>query len=113
MNRGVRRSMDDRIQYPELSLVLPCYNEESCLERTVPPLAQAFREAGVALELVLVDNGSTDGTSDVIERLIACGLPVIKGTVPVNQGQGLGMLTGFRLCRGRYIGYICADGQVA
>src|ERR1700720_811902 len=98
---------------PDLSLVLPCYNEEGCLEFTVPPLVQAFAEAGVSLQVVLVDNGSRDQTSQVIDRLISRGLPITKGVVPVNRGQGLGFLTGFDLCRGQYIGYICADGQVA
>jgi dolichol-phosphate mannosyltransferase len=98
---------------PELSLVIPCYNEEKCLELTVPPLAEEFRRAGVDLQLVLVENGSTDGTSEAIDRLIARGFPITKGVVPVNQGQGLGFLTGYRLCRGRYVGHLCADGQVA
>jgi glycosyltransferase involved in cell wall biosynthesis len=99
-------------EIPDLSLVLPCYNEEKCLESTVPPLARAFSKAGVSLQIVLVDNGSTDRTSEVIDRLIVSGMPVTKGVVKVNEGQGLGFLTGFRLCRGRYIGHLCADGQV-
>jgi len=112
-------SLDNRSFYeqtspiPDLSLVVPCYNEEGCLESTVPPLVQAFSDAGVSLQIVLVDNGSTDRTSEVIDRLIAQGMPVTKAVVPVNRGQGLGFLTGFAHCRGRYIGYICADGQVA
>jgi glycosyltransferase involved in cell wall biosynthesis len=97
---------------PELSLVMPCYNEENCLEKTVPPLAHVFEAAGVDLEIILVDNGSTDGTSQVIDQLIARGLPVVKGVVKVNQGQGLGILTGLRISRGEYVGYLCADGQV-
>ena len=97
---------------PALSLVLPCYNEEDCLEFTVPPLVETFSEAGVSLQMVLVDNGSTDRTSEVIDRLVARGLPITKAVVPANRGQGLGFLTGFAVCRGRYIGYICADGQV-
>jgi glycosyltransferase involved in cell wall biosynthesis len=97
----------------ELSLVIPCYNEEACLEYTVPPLIQAFEDAGVNLELILVDNGSVDRTSEVIDRLIARGMPVVKATVPVNLGQGLGVLTGLRIGQGRYVGYLCADGQVA
>jgi len=97
---------------PALSLVLPCYNEQDCLEFTVPPLVETFSEAGVSLQIVLVDNGSTDRTSEVIDRLIGRGLPITKAVVPANRGQGLGFLTGFTVCRGRYIGYICADGQV-
>jgi glycosyltransferase involved in cell wall biosynthesis len=98
---------------PELSLVIPCYNEEECLEITVPPLVQAFQQAGVDLELILVNNGSVDGTGAVIDRLIHQGLPIVKAVVPVNRGVGLGILTGLRICRGRYAGYLCADGQVA
>jgi dolichol-phosphate mannosyltransferase len=98
---------------PELSLVMPCYNEEQCLDRTVPPLVQAFQQAGIGLEVILVDNGSTDGTSAVIDRLIRSGLPIVKGVVPVNRGQGLGIRTGLRMGKGRHLGYLCADGQVA
>src|SRR4029453_8942844 len=75
-------------------------------------LCDAFRNAGVQLQLILVDNGSKDRTSEVIDRLIAQGLPVTKGIVPVNQGQGLGFVTGFKLCSGRFAGNLCADGQV-
>jgi glycosyltransferase involved in cell wall biosynthesis len=98
---------------PELSLILPCYNEEHCLPETVPPLAAAFITAGVTLELVLVDNGSTDATGRVINDLIASGLPIRKVTVPINRGQGLGIRSGLEQGQGRILGYICADGQIA
>ena len=97
---------------PDLSLAMPCYNEQDCLEQTVPPLVAAFQEAGIDLELVLVDNGSRDQTSLVIDRLIARGLPIRKATVPVNRGLGLGTRTGLNECRGRHVGYVMADGQV-
>jgi glycosyltransferase involved in cell wall biosynthesis len=96
----------------DLSLAMPCYNEEDCLPFTVPALIDAFRKAGIDLEVVLVDNGSTDRTSVVIDELIARGLPVVKAVVPVNRGQGLGIRTGLNKCRGRHIGYLAADGQV-
>ena len=78
----------------------------------MPALVEAFAKAGVALELVLVDNGSTDDTSATIDSLIANGLPVTKASVPVNRGQGLGIRTGLSAGRGRHIGYVNADGQV-
>jgi len=85
---------------PELSLVMPCFNEENCLDLTVPPLLQVFQQAGVDLELILVDNGSTDRTSAVIDGLIARGLPIVKGRRIVNQGQGLGIRSGLQMSRG-------------
>ncbi|HEY7337830.1 MAG TPA: glycosyltransferase family 2 protein [Bryobacteraceae bacterium] len=105
MNRGGR--------VPDVSLAMPCYNEEDCLGLTVPPLVEAFEKAGINLEVVLVDNGSTDRTSSVIDELIDRGLPVAKAVVSVNRGQGLGIRTGLNACRGRHVGYLAADGQVS
>jgi glycosyltransferase involved in cell wall biosynthesis len=79
----------------------------------MPPLVDAFALAGVALELVMVDNGSTDGTSAAIDALVVGGLPITKATVPLNRGQGLGILTGLAVGRGAHIGYVNADGQIA
>jgi dTDP-4-dehydrorhamnose 3,5-epimerase-like enzyme len=98
---------------PQLSLVLPCYNEEECLFATASALAEAFVEEGIRLELVLVDNGSRDGTSAVIDALVARGLPVAKVTVPVNRGYGHGIRAGLERCTAPLVGYLCADGQVA
>jgi glycosyltransferase involved in cell wall biosynthesis len=98
---------------PDLSLAMPCYNEADCLNHTVPPLVEVFHKAGIDLELVMVDNGSVDQTSAVIDGLIARGFPIQKVTVPVNRGQGLGVRTGLDACRGRHVGYLAADGQVA
>jgi len=97
---------------PDVSIVVPCYNEEECLHETIPPLAAAFEEAGIDIEIILVDNGSTDATGDVIDELIGAGYPIKKSSVPVNRGQGLGFLTGFAQVTGRYAANFCADGQV-
>jgi glycosyltransferase involved in cell wall biosynthesis len=97
---------------PDLSLVIPCYNEEECLRDTIPPLVVAFADAGVEIELILVDNGSADATGAVIDELIDGGLPIRKAIVEVNIGQGQGFLAGFELASGRYVGNFCADGQV-
>ncbi len=95
-----------------LSLAVPCYNEEESVRNTTVRLVQAFRERGLEVELVLVDNGSKDRTGAIIDELVAEGLPVVKEVVPVNQGYGYGVLRGLARCRGRFVGFICADGQV-
>jgi glycosyltransferase involved in cell wall biosynthesis len=98
--------------FPDLSLVMPCYNEEACLQLTATELAQAFAEESVQLQLVLVDNGSRDRTGQVIDHLSALGLPITKATVPVNLGYGYGVLQGLNHCTAPLVGYLCADGQV-
>ncbi|MFT4512058.1 MAG: dTDP-4-dehydrorhamnose 3,5-epimerase-like enzyme [Planctomycetota bacterium] len=98
---------------PELSLTIPCYNEEASIGETAPALVRAFAEAGVALELVLVDNGSTDNTSDVIDELIANGLPATKVSIATNTGYSPGIIRGLEACTAPIIGFVHADGQVA
>lgn len=98
---------------PELSLVLPCYNEAAALPVTIPELAAIFLDRGVAVELVLVDNGSTDETGQVIDQLIVAGLPVRKCRVEVNRGKGAGLQAGLKAATGRLVGWVDADGQVA
>lgn len=95
-----------------LSLAVPCYNEEESLRNTAVRLVRAFRERDLEVELVLVDNGSKDRTGAIIDELLAEGLPVVKEVVVVNQGYGYGVLRGLARCRGQFIGFICADGQV-
>jgi glycosyltransferase involved in cell wall biosynthesis len=98
---------------PELSLVMPCYNEEACLGTTAPGLIQAFLDDNVDLELVLVDNGSRDRTGQIIDELMDAGLPVSKVRIAINRGYGHGIVRGLEACRAPVIGYLCADGQVA
>ncbi len=92
---------------------MPCYNEADCLRETAGEIINAFAQAQIPLQLVLVENGSLDGTGKVIDALIAEGNPVTKVHVPVNQGYGNGVLEGLRRCDAPMVGITCADGQVA
>jgi len=107
--------MDDKPMLqtkPDLSLVIPCYNEADVIRNTATRLVRVFRDRDVNLELILVDNGSKDATGVIIDQLIADGLPIVKVTVPVNQGYGNGILMGLTATNGRLVGFSCADGQV-
>lgn len=98
---------------PVVSLAMPCYNEADCIEQNATALVTAFAGVGSGFELVLVDNGSTDDTGTIIDRLIDSGLPVCKVAVEVNRGYSYGIRQGLEACRGAIIGYSCADGQVS
>lgn len=97
---------------PDLSLVMPCYNEESGVRAAAARLLTAFRRAGHRLELVAVDNGSSDRTGDVLRRLAAADPWVVPHAVAANRGYGHGILSGLPLCTAPWVGIIPADAPV-
>ncbi len=96
-----------------LTVSMSSHNEEEALPITIPPLVDHLNKLGVAYEVVLVDNGSTDGTAEVIDGFTARGLPVRRVDVPVNRGYGLGMWTGVQAARGDVVCMAWSDGQVS
>lgn len=97
---------------PEISLIMPCYNEQEVIPYTIPQLVQAFERGGHRLELVACDNGSSDRTGEIIKEFAARGLPVVYHRVERNEGYGNGILLSIPQCSGTWIGHIPADGQV-
>lgn len=96
----------------DLSLVLPMYNEELNVEPVVAGLAEALRATGVRCELLVVDNGSRDGTREKILAVAERHPEVRLVTVYPNRGYGWGVLNGLRAARGRAVGWMAGDGQV-
>ena len=96
----------------ELSLIMPCYNEQGAVRYTIPGLVKAFREAGHRLELVAVDNGSTDSTGAIIKELAENDPWIVPHRVEVNEGYGNGVLKAISRCKAPWVGIIPADGQV-
>jgi glycosyltransferase involved in cell wall biosynthesis len=97
---------------PELSIVIPCYNEEGDLPLSMPPLFAALRRLGLRHEIVLVNNGSQDRTAELIDGFAETE-PVRRVDVPVNEGYGLGVITGLRAARGELVCQMWADAQVS
>ncbi len=97
---------------PDISFIMPCFNEEAILEYTIPHLLEAFRKKGYQLELVAVDNGSWDRTGEIIRKLSTQHNNVVYHRVKKNQGYGFGILSGLSRCSGHWVGFIPADGQV-
>lgn len=97
---------------PDVSFVVPCYNEEDIIGYTLQRLWSAFEKAGYSLELVVVNNGSRDRTEDIIRSFALDHRGVICHRVEVNEGYGWGVLNGLPLCTAPWVGIIPADGQV-
>ncbi|MEQ1693771.1 MAG: glycosyltransferase, partial [Gemmatimonas sp.] len=97
---------------PEISLVMPCYNEEAIVGQTIRRTLAAFRESGHRLQLVAVDNGSSDRTGEIIREFVDAGYPVVAVRVEQNKGYGFGILSGIPAATAPWIGFIPADSQV-
>jgi hypothetical protein len=91
----------------ELSVVLPCLNEAETLETCVRKAQESLTRLGVAGEVVVADNGSTDGSQDIARRL---GARVVD--VP-RRGYGAALMAGITESRGEYVLMADADDSYA
>lgn len=96
----------------DVSFVIPAYNEAGAVGPTVERLFTTFAAAGFQLEIVAVDNGSTDGTGAVLRTLQQRHPALRVHPVAVNEGYGNGVLQGIPLARAEWVGIIPADGEV-
>lgn len=75
-----------------LSVVIPCYNEAQTIEEVL----NRVEAVGLAHEIIIVDDGSTDGTREILQRLEAEQRPNVRILYhQVNQGKGAAVVTGF------------------
>jgi SAM-dependent methyltransferase len=96
----------------ELSIVVIAYNEEECLAQVTHELRDALDRRGIAYEIVLVDDGSSDGTLAQMRMLER--EDVRTKTVPLQPNRGIGgaLRAGFDAATGSYVTWIPADGQI-
>lgn len=81
----------------DVSVVMPCLNEADTIETCVAKAASALRTAGIAGEVVVADNGSTDGSDGYAER---AGARIVRVSA---RGYGRALMAGIESARGRYI----------
>jgi len=99
---------------PELSLVLPCYNEEPWLEQSVRAITRVLDDSTIRYELILVDDASRDGTVPLIQRLIAGDQAGrVRGIFhAVNTGRGRAVADGMAAAAGDIVGFFDVDLEV-
>ncbi len=103
---GDKKSRDeDKATPPEVSVVIPCLNEERTLGACIDKALAAFKTAGIAGEVVVADNGSTDSSAAVAERH---GARVVY--VP-ERGYGNALRKGIEGARADFIIMGDADGS--
>jgi glycosyltransferase involved in cell wall biosynthesis len=82
---------------PEVSIVIPCLNEADTLGTCIDKAHRAFRDAGIDGEVVVGDNGSTDGSREIAQARGARVVPVAA------RGYGSALMGGIEAARGRYV----------
>jgi len=98
--------MRDRV---DLSVIIPMYNEEENVVEAVRHVVQALAPFPGEWEIVLVNDGSSDGTLAVARHVAATDKRVRVTSYAHNRGRGKALRTGFATARGEYIVSIDAD----
>lgn len=93
--------MQENVQYPSISVVIPTYNEAENLRYVLPCIPP------IVSEVILVDGHSTDDTITVAQQL----LPTIHVIHQIGKGKGDALRTGFAACTGDIIVMLDADGS--
>jgi dolichyl-phosphate beta-glucosyltransferase len=92
-----------------LSVVIPCYNEQDRLPRTVETIKRYLADRGIEYELILADDGSRDSTQDVIAKAME-GAPQVRTVkLPHNRGKGRALAEGVAISRGERVLLTDAD----
>lgn len=96
---------------PQLSLVIPVYNEAGNILPLAERCVTVLRAMGRPFEAIFVNDGSTDATAAEIAEAHARWPEVRELAMPKNSGQALALLTGLRAATGDYLLMMDGDGQ--
>ncbi len=94
-----------------LSIVIPAWNEEDRLAKTLDRYVPALEQQGTPYEIIVVADGAGDGTADVARAYSERGVRVLQ--FPTKLGKGGAVLAGLKETRYDYVGYLDADGPIS
>jgi len=104
---------------PYLSVVIPCYNEERRLPATLSKVTSYLRGQQYGAEVIVVDDGSSDHTADLVEQLVAanshdaqpgCVTPALRVIRNEHRGKAFAVRTGMLAAAGQFVLFTDADG---
>jgi glycosyltransferase involved in cell wall biosynthesis/4-amino-4-deoxy-L-arabinose transferase-like glycosyltransferase len=94
----------------DLSVVVPVFNGEPFIERTIGELIEHVASLDEPTELIVIDDGSTDRTAEIIEEAVdGAPVPVKFLRSPQNEGKGAAICRGMAVAHGRYRVFLDAD----
>jgi glycosyltransferase involved in cell wall biosynthesis len=92
---------------PVLSIVVPAFNEASRIGESIDKIDSFMRHSSISCELIIVDDGSRDNTSEVIRKTQVKGLRLIRNDQ--NHGKGYTVRQGVLAASGQYVLFTDAD----
>ena len=105
-------AMSEPRNQPLVSVVLACYNEAEHLERSIGMLLETIKLVSFDVELIFVDDGSSDDTWDILEDTLRSEPCAQLLRRPANGGRGQAVTDGLSLCRGTFAGYLDVDLEI-
>lgn len=96
---------------PEISVIVPCYNEEEVIEVTYRRLKKVMEKHFPSYEILFVNDGSTDNTLSILSRIAGSDRNVKVLSFSRNFGHQPAVAAGIEFCRGEYAVIIDADLQ--
>jgi glycosyltransferase involved in cell wall biosynthesis len=95
----------------DVSIVVPYYNPGDRLRATVEEMVRVLAASGMTFEIITVSDGSTDGSPFTLDGFP--GSVVRRMSFATNVGKGHALRAGLSMGRGRYLGFIDADGDIS
>ena len=94
----------------KISIIMPSFNEEKRIQKSIDETAKTFNDFGCSWELVLIDDGSTDKTFEIAREMVQKypGNLIVKKN-PYNLGKGRALKKAIRFSTGEYIVLLDAD----
>lgn len=96
---------------PELTIVIPAYNEAENIEKTVSSAMKVGRMYFKKFEVIVVDDASKDDTPSIVRRIMKKSSGVLLITHKENKGKASALNTGFNAAKGKFLFYTDADNQ--
>jgi len=94
---------------PQLSVIMPCFNEARRLPASLARAREYLDGCGYSYELLIVDDGSSDGTADLAAAAVAADPRVEVHRYEENRGKGFAVAYGARRTRGQWVLFTDAD----
>lgn len=98
-------------QFASLSVFFPCWNEQGALEPLTQKALHVLDALGIDYEIIIINDGSTDQTGMIADRLAAEHSRIRVVHHPVNRGYGAALTSGFRAAIKDLVFYTDGDGQ--